>query len=73
MNLPVVETIVFVIISKSLKLSPRDRNMLFFLNLKISAENVLINFSSLGIIVSRQTAKRDKLHISPKKRQALAF
>ena len=30
MNFPVVETLVFVIISTSLKLSPQDRNMLFF-------------------------------------------
>ena len=30
MNFPVVETLVFVIISTSLKLSPQDSNMLFF-------------------------------------------
>ena len=50
MNLPEAEILVFVIISSSLKLSPQDRNMLF---------------KKKKLDGAWQTAKRDKLHISP--------
>ena len=67
MNLPVVDTVVFVNESIILKLFPNRQKYFMFIRTFVLENYNLMKFYSLGLIMTRQTGKRDKLHIFPKK------